>query len=82
VLRPRGDLVVLVKPQFEAGRAEVARGRGVITDPDVHERVRETIDDALRSLHADVRGWMTSPLHGADGNTEFLVHARNPGEPP
>ena len=79
VLRPGGELVALVKPQFEAGRAEVAKGRGVITDPAVHERVRGAIDDALRSLHADVLGWITSPLRGADGNVEFLVHARFPG---
>lgn len=81
VVRPGGHLVALVKPQFEAGRVEVAKGRGVITDPEIHERVRASIDDALRSLHADVRGWITSPLRGADGNVEFLVHARNPGEP-
>jgi 23S rRNA (cytidine1920-2'-O)/16S rRNA (cytidine1409-2'-O)-methyltransferase len=76
--RPGADLVLLVKPQFEAGRAEVSRGKGVITDPDIHERVRVTIDDALRNLGADVRGWVTSPIRGADGNKEFLVHARAP----
>ncbi len=77
---PAADLVMLVKPQFEAGRREVGRGRGVITDPDIHERVRQTIDDALRGLGADVLGWIESPIHGADGNKEFLVHARAPGE--
>ncbi len=81
VVRPGGHLVALVKPQFEAGRVEVAKGRGVITDPEIHERVRASIDDSLRNLQADVRGWITSPLRGADGNVEFLVHARNPGEP-
>ena len=81
VLRPGGELITLVKPQFEAGRAEVHKGKGVITDPAVHERVRGAIDDALRSLHADVLGWITSPLRGADGNVEFLVHARFPGDP-
>lgn len=81
VLVPGGHLVALVKPQFEAGRAEVAKGRGVITDPEIHERVRRSIDDALRNLHADVLGWITSPLRGADGNVEFLVHARAPGVP-
>lgn len=82
VLRPGGDLIALVKPQFEAGRSEVAKGRGVITDPAIHERVRQSIDDALRNLQADVRGWITSPLRGADGNVEFLVHARAPGDHP
>jgi 23S rRNA (cytidine1920-2'-O)/16S rRNA (cytidine1409-2'-O)-methyltransferase len=77
-LCPGGDLVVLVKPQFEAGRQEVAKGRGVITDPEVHRRVRGEIEEALRSLNAVVVGWTTSPIHGADGNIEFLVHARAP----
>ncbi len=81
VLRSGGDLVALVKPQFEAGRQEVAKGRGVITDPAIHDRVRGSIDEALRNLQADVRGWITSPLRGADGNVEFLVHARAPGDP-
>jgi 23S rRNA (cytidine1920-2'-O)/16S rRNA (cytidine1409-2'-O)-methyltransferase len=76
VLRPDGDLVALVKPQFEAGRAEVSRGRGVITDPEIHDRVRDEIDAALRNLGAGVRGWIDSPIRGADGNKEFLVHAR------
>jgi len=79
--RPAADLVLLVKPQFEAGRLEVSKGRGVITDPAVHERVRSTVDEALRNLGADVRGWITSPLRGADGNKEFLVHARAPEAP-
>jgi 23S rRNA (cytidine1920-2'-O)/16S rRNA (cytidine1409-2'-O)-methyltransferase len=77
-LRPGGDLVALVKPQFEAGRQEVARGRGIITDPEVHRRVRSEIDESLRSLSASVVGWITSPIQGADGNIEFLVHARAP----
>jgi 23S rRNA (cytidine1920-2'-O)/16S rRNA (cytidine1409-2'-O)-methyltransferase len=77
-LRPDGDLVALVKPQFEAGKQEVAKGRGVVTDPEVHRRVCGEIEEALRSLSATVVGWITSPIHGADGNTEFLVHARAP----
>lgn len=76
--RPGADLVLLVKPQFEAGRAEVSKGKGVITDSAIHERVRSTIEEALRSLGAGVQGWVTSPLRGADGNKEFLVHARAP----
>lgn len=81
VLCPGGDLVALVKPQFEAGRAEVSRGRGVITDPAVHTRVCAAIDGELRNLQAAVLGWITSPLRGADGNVEFLVHARRSGDP-
>ena len=78
VCQPGSSMVLLVKPQFEAGRAEASRGRGVISDPAVHERVRAEIDDALRTAGCDVLGWTESPITGADGNQEFLVHARTP----
>lgn len=70
-----GDLVLLVKPQFEAGREEVGRGRGVITDPAIHARVCEEIGAALVDLGATVGGWIESPILGGEGNKEFLVHA-------
>jgi 23S rRNA (cytidine1920-2'-O)/16S rRNA (cytidine1409-2'-O)-methyltransferase len=70
-----GDLVLLVKPQFEAGRREVAKVHGVIVDPDVHDRVRGEIEDALIAERCTVHGWCDSPITGADGNREFLVHA-------
>lgn len=76
---PGADLVLLVKPQFEAGRAEAAKGRGVIRDPAVHQRVRTEIEDALKAAGASIMGWMESPLRGADGNLELVVHARAPG---
>jgi 23S rRNA (cytidine1920-2'-O)/16S rRNA (cytidine1409-2'-O)-methyltransferase len=77
--RPGADLVLLVKPQFEAGRAEAARGRGVIRDSEVHARVQEEIGAALAAAGATIMGWMESPLAGADGNKELFVHARAPG---
>ncbi len=73
--QPGASMVLLVKPQFEAGRAEVSRGRGVITDPSIHDRVRAEIDDALREAGCAVAGWMESPILGGHGNKEFLVHA-------
>jgi 23S rRNA (cytidine1920-2'-O)/16S rRNA (cytidine1409-2'-O)-methyltransferase len=73
---PRADLVLLVKPQFEAGRAEASRGRGVIRDPEVRARVLEEVSGALTELGAAIMGTMESPLKGADGNVEFLLHAR------
>ena len=79
VLPPGGHLVLLVKPQFEAGRREVARGHGVITDPAVHERVRAEVADALVAAGCTVRGWCDSPVLGGDGNREFLVHATTGG---
>jgi 23S rRNA (cytidine1920-2'-O)/16S rRNA (cytidine1409-2'-O)-methyltransferase len=75
LVAPGADLVLLVKPQFEAGRQEVARGRGVITDPAVHERVRADIEVALEHAGCSVQAWCDSPITGADGNHEFLVHA-------
>jgi 23S rRNA (cytidine1920-2'-O)/16S rRNA (cytidine1409-2'-O)-methyltransferase len=76
LLHEDGDLVVLVKPQFEAGREEAARGRGVITDPAVWRRVLEEVAAALADRGAAIMGAMASPLRGADGNAEFLLHAR------
>ena len=70
------DLVLLVKPQFEAGRAEASRGRGVIKDPTIHARVLEEICADLDGRGANIMGTMESPITGADGNREFLVHAR------
>lgn len=73
---PAADLVLLVKPQFEAGRAEASRGRGVIRDPDVWRRVLGEVRSALESRGAAMMGAMVSPLTGADGNVEFLFHLR------
>ncbi len=71
-----GELVLLVKPQFEAGKAEVDRGSGVIRDPLIHQRVRDEVSAALVDAGCDVLGWIDSPITGAQGNREFLVHAR------
>ena len=73
---PGAHVVLLVKPQFEAGRDEAARGRGVIRDPEVWRRVLDEVLIALRTAGAAIMGTMVSPLTGADGNVEFLVHAR------
>ena len=75
---PGSPMVVLVKPQFEATRIEADRGRGVIVDPMVHERVRAQIDEALVRSGCVVRGWTNSPITGAEGNREFLVYAETP----
>jgi len=73
---PGADVVLLVKPQFEAGRAEVSRGRGVVRDPAVWRRVLGETSAALSAHGAGMMGAMVSPLKGADGNVEFLVHLR------
>ena len=74
LLPPGGQVVVLVKPQFEAGKAEADKGRGVIRDPQVHRRVL----DELRAFVDDKSPleWVAeieSPLTGPAGNREFLV---------
>lgn len=78
--RAEADLVALVKPQFEAGRQEAARGRGVITDPEIWARVLQEVAAALQARGAAIMGAMASPLTGADGNVEFLIHARPAAE--
>jgi 23S rRNA (cytidine1920-2'-O)/16S rRNA (cytidine1409-2'-O)-methyltransferase len=70
------DLVLLVKPQFEAGRAVVARGKGVVRDPEVWLSSLAGVTSALRDAGTGIMGAMVSPLTGPAGNVEFLVHAR------
>jgi 23S rRNA (cytidine1920-2'-O)/16S rRNA (cytidine1409-2'-O)-methyltransferase len=75
LLRPGGTLIALVKPQFEAGKAEVDKGQGIIRDDAVRLRVLADVRDfTLRELPgATLQGEMECPLHGADGNREFLL---------
>jgi len=78
LLRSGGTLVALVKPQFEAGKAEADKGRGVIRDPAVQEAALAGVRDfALGELPgAALTGTIDSPLTGADGNREFLLVLR------
>jgi 23S rRNA (cytidine1920-2'-O)/16S rRNA (cytidine1409-2'-O)-methyltransferase len=69
-----GDFVLLVKPQYEAGRARLGRG-GIVRDPEVHDAVLREIVAALDAVGLGVRAVVPSPLRGADGNVEFLAHA-------
>jgi 23S rRNA (cytidine1920-2'-O)/16S rRNA (cytidine1409-2'-O)-methyltransferase len=75
---PGATVVVLVKPQFEAGRAEASRGKGVIRDPAVHRRTLGEVAGALQSSGAAIIGAMPSPITGSAGNVEFLLYARTP----
>jgi len=71
---PIAEMVLLVKPQFEAGREEVSKGRGIVSDPGTHARVIEQIADCVKSLGCNVVGTTESPITGADGNMEFLMY--------
>ena len=76
------EMILLVKPQFEVGRTEASRGRGVITDPGLHAGAVDAVTRAAEELGWSVTGRMESPLRGQDGNTEFLLHlelTRSPG---
>ena len=70
------EAIVLVKPQFEAGKAEADKARGVIRDPEVWRRTLDDATTALSAAGAAIMGVMVSPITGGDGNVEFLVHAR------
>jgi 23S rRNA (cytidine1920-2'-O)/16S rRNA (cytidine1409-2'-O)-methyltransferase len=71
----RADVVALVKPQFEVGRNRVGRG-GIVRDTGDHRRVVEKIAGFCRDRGWGILGLLASPLAGADGNREFLVHIR------
>jgi 23S rRNA (cytidine1920-2'-O)/16S rRNA (cytidine1409-2'-O)-methyltransferase len=71
---PGADLVLLVKPQFEAGHVEVSRERGVIRDPAVWADALRRVLRTYAELGAPPGGLMASPLVGAEGNVEFLAH--------
>jgi 23S rRNA (cytidine1920-2'-O)/16S rRNA (cytidine1409-2'-O)-methyltransferase len=74
VLRPGADVVALVKPQFEAGRAEVRKG--VIHDTAVHARVLDEVSRAASGVGLTPLGSTPSPITGQKGNVEFLLHLR------
>ncbi|KAL6339423.1 hypothetical protein AAG906_032956 [Vitis piasezkii] len=72
VMKEESTLVTLVKPQFEARRSQVGGG-GIVRDPLVHQEVLERIIKGVENFGFECKGWIESPLKGAEGNTEFLV---------
>ena len=77
IIEPTGDILVLVKPQFEAGKAEVDKGQGVIRDPKIHKRVLDELK--LFINNESPLKWLAeteSPLLGPAGNKEFLVQLK------
>jgi 23S rRNA (cytidine1920-2'-O)/16S rRNA (cytidine1409-2'-O)-methyltransferase len=74
LLRPNGEMVILIKPQFEVGKGQVGKG-GIVRDPSLHRAASDRVGDAIREF-----GFQTaiteSPILGAEGNREFLLYAR------
>ncbi len=78
LLKPGREIVSLIKPQFEAGKEAVDKGRGVITDPAIHEAVIAHIRKfGTETLGLTWLGLATSPLKGPKGNVEFLAYWKN-----
>ncbi len=75
---PGADLVVLVKPQFEVGHADVSRGRGVVRDQALRRAALDRVASALQDAGATIMGAMASPVLGPAGNAEYLLWARTP----
>ena len=81
-LNPKeANVLALIKPQFEAGREEAARGAGVIRDQRVHKQVLQDILEFSQSIDFTVEDLIKSPVKGPKGNIEFLVHLRLPKLP-
>lgn len=80
VCRAGGPMLLLIKPQFEAGKAEASKGRGIITDPKIHERVIEEVRVAALSHGAVMVDVMTSPITGNAGNVEFVGYFHTSSE--
>ncbi|MBX0358665.1 TlyA family RNA methyltransferase [Halobacillus sp. Nhm2S1] len=79
LLDKEGDVVALIKPQFEAGREQVGK-KGIVKDPSIHRQVIENILDFATQHGYSVHGLTFSPITGGDGNIEFLVHLRLDGD--
>jgi 23S rRNA (cytidine1920-2'-O)/16S rRNA (cytidine1409-2'-O)-methyltransferase len=75
-----GDTIVLIKPQFEAGKSETARGKGVIRDPEIHKQVIYDVIGAAEMGGYQIVNLMQSPLLGPKGNVEFLASLSYPGQ--
>src|SRR5450755_124943 len=73
VLQPGGEMVILVKPQFEVGKGQVGKG-GLVREPELHQASCRRVDDAVRRLGFETT-LMESPILGAEGNREFLLYA-------
>ncbi len=81
LLKPGGDLLMLVKPQFELQPGQVGKG-GIVKDAALYAVVEKRIRESCQSLGLTVQNWFDSPITGGDGNREFFVHATAGAEKP
>lgn len=81
-LRSEGNMITLIKPQFEAGKTEVGKGKGVIRDEQVHRRILTEILEFAAAQGLTARGLIRSPILGPKGNTEFLAWFATESKPP
>ena len=79
LLKPEGELVALIKPQFEAGRENVGK-KGVVKDPKIHEKVIEEVISFAKEIGFVICGLTYSPVKGPEGNIEYLMWASNDSE--
>ena len=77
VVVPGGELILMVKPQFEVGRAQLGRD-GVVTDPDARRRAVETVKESARNQGLEILGEAPSSLAGQEGNVEHFLHLQRP----
>ena len=75
LLREEGEIVALIKPQFEAGREKVGK-KGVVRDPEVHKEVIEEVVTFAQNTGFEILGLDFSPIRGPEGNIEYLMYAR------
>ena len=75
LLAPSGEVLMLVKPQFELQPGQVGKG-GIVKDPAMYDVVEQRIRDCYTGLGLNVNAWFESPIQGGDGNREFFIHAR------
>ena len=73
-LKPTGQVLCLIKPQFEAGKEKVAKGKGVVRDPEVHKEVLDDFVALTQEIGFAILGLTFSPVKGPEGNIEFLAH--------
>jgi 23S rRNA (cytidine1920-2'-O)/16S rRNA (cytidine1409-2'-O)-methyltransferase len=75
LLKPGGDVLMLVKPQFELQPGQIGKG-GIVRDPVHFEFVEKRLRDCCAGLGLEVLAWLDSPIEGGDGNHEFFIQAR------